>query len=403
MPPPATDRAAARTRFGIGAGRTRRPGLRRVAGRAVDQRGGDRGVRGRAVPRPPRRRARATTATLQRRPGPHYDLRDTSTPFGEALPPPTSWSRAPAARSSRSPRTAARRCSSRIRTRPPTTRPRNARWMGDAGARRGRARRRADAARLRREVDALMPTRERLAAMAARSAGARPPRRRAGHRARGARRSALTRRLDADDPLHDCSPRCTTGCGGSPRAAATSERGALPPRGLGTLEIGAGTGLNVDALYPDAGPSLGPDRARGADGAPPAASGGLRPRSCTAGADARAVRERLFEPVVSTLVLCTVSPTSRRAARDRGACSSRGAPCSSSSTCRAEDAGSRGEVAGPHPTRCGSSSARHPNRDTAALCAQAGYDLERRTDGGFEARRSSSGCSSEATSTASCR
>ena len=53
-------------------------------GRAVDQPGGDRGVRRRALPRPARRR-RARPARRWSSPGPHYDLRGYISDFGEAL------------------------------------------------------------------------------------------------------------------------------------------------------------------------------------------------------------------------------------------------------------------------------------------------------------------------------
>ena len=112
---------------------TLRARLRRLARRALDQRGGDRR-------RSPARRSASCTppgtrdyaALRDRAPATRYDLRD----YIDAVrrrrsPPPTSRSRARAARSSRSPRTACRR----PRPYPHATadhQTANARWMADA-------------------------------------------------------------------------------------------------------------------------------------------------------------------------------------------------------------------------------------------------------------------------------
>ena len=137
VPPPATDRAAARARFGL-ATATVRARLRRLAGRALDQRGGGRGLAGapfrvlhaagardyrRAAPAPGERRRPLRPARVPRR------------RFGEALAGrPTSASPARAARSSRSPPTA---CPAILVPYPHAAadhQTANARWMAEAGA-----------------------------------------------------------------------------------------------------------------------------------------------------------------------------------------------------------------------------------------------------------------------------
>ena len=87
VPPPATDRAAARRRFGIGRGRAARARVRRLARRALDQRGGDRGVRATPGFRVPAQRGRARPRRPARAaPAPRLrPARLTSTQFGEAL------------------------------------------------------------------------------------------------------------------------------------------------------------------------------------------------------------------------------------------------------------------------------------------------------------------------------
>ena len=84
VPPPRPTGTAARERFGIGADETVRARVRRLAGRALDQPRGGRGVRRRAVPRAPRG-GRARPAAELEAPGPHYDLRGYIAGFGEAL------------------------------------------------------------------------------------------------------------------------------------------------------------------------------------------------------------------------------------------------------------------------------------------------------------------------------
>ena len=89
VPPPATDRAAARARFGLAPDDTLRARLRRLAGRAHDQRGGGR----RRWPAPTSasctpagaRDYEALRARLGPDPPANYDLREFITPFGEAL------------------------------------------------------------------------------------------------------------------------------------------------------------------------------------------------------------------------------------------------------------------------------------------------------------------------------
>ena len=85
VPPPATDRAAARARFGIGLRGVVRARVRRLAGRAVDQPGGDGGVRRSAIPGPARGRRAGPARARDLRRRPHYDLRGYIADFGEAL------------------------------------------------------------------------------------------------------------------------------------------------------------------------------------------------------------------------------------------------------------------------------------------------------------------------------
>ena len=74
IPPVPTDREAARARFGVGPGGDARARLRRLAGRALDQRGRDRGVRATAASACSTPPASATCPELQA-PRPGYDLR----------------------------------------------------------------------------------------------------------------------------------------------------------------------------------------------------------------------------------------------------------------------------------------------------------------------------------------
>ena len=138
VPPPATDRAAARARFGLAPDDTLRARVRRLAGRAHDQRGGGEALAGaefrvlhacgRARLRRRCARGSARSAGQLRPARVHHAVRR------GARWPATCASRAPAARSSRSPPTGARRSSCPIPTRRPTTRAANARWMAQAGA-----------------------------------------------------------------------------------------------------------------------------------------------------------------------------------------------------------------------------------------------------------------------------
>ena len=85
IPPPATDRDAARARFGLDVGRPLRARVRRLAGRALDQPGGARGPRRRALPRPARRRRARLRRACSGGRGEGYDLREYIDGFGEAL------------------------------------------------------------------------------------------------------------------------------------------------------------------------------------------------------------------------------------------------------------------------------------------------------------------------------
>ena len=133
-----SDRAAARARFGVAAGRDMRARVRRLAGSALDQPRRGRGVRGRAAFTCCTSAAVATTPSCAARELP-AGLRPARVPATWTTSPtrwrpPTWWWRARAARCSRSPRTGCRRSSCPIRTPRPITRRANARWMADAGA-----------------------------------------------------------------------------------------------------------------------------------------------------------------------------------------------------------------------------------------------------------------------------
>ena len=85
VPPTVGDRAAARAAFGIPPRRDLRARVRRLARRALDQPRRRRGVRRRAVPRPPRRPARATSPSSRRAGRRTTTCASTSSPFGSAL------------------------------------------------------------------------------------------------------------------------------------------------------------------------------------------------------------------------------------------------------------------------------------------------------------------------------
>ena len=80
--PRSSDRAAARAAFGIPPDGDLRADLRRLARRALDQPRRGRGVRGRALPRPPRAR-RARLRRADARPARTTTCASTSTPFGQ--------------------------------------------------------------------------------------------------------------------------------------------------------------------------------------------------------------------------------------------------------------------------------------------------------------------------------
>ena len=149
-------RAAARAALGIGAGRALRARLRRLARRALDQPGG-------ASRRSPTRPTASctspagATSPTSTAPGPALrPARLPRRPSAARSPRPTSRSRAPAARSSSSPSTASRPCSSPIRTRRPTTRPPTRAGWSDGGAAVVVPDAELTPERLRAEVDAIL-------------------------------------------------------------------------------------------------------------------------------------------------------------------------------------------------------------------------------------------------------
>ena len=121
-----------------GAGRHVRARLRRLAGRADDQRGGGAGAGRRRLPRAARLRQRATTRRCARGSAPirrpTTTCASSSRRSARRCWPATCASRAPAARSSRSPPTGARRSSCPTPTRRPTTRARTRAGWPQAGA-----------------------------------------------------------------------------------------------------------------------------------------------------------------------------------------------------------------------------------------------------------------------------
>ena len=165
VPAPATDREAARARFGLcrrghdacscsAARWARARSTRRRSRRSPARRSGS------CTPRRARLRARSTRAR------PHYDLRDYIDDFGEAL----LAADLVVARSGGSVFEIAAHGRPAILVPYPHAaadhQTANARWMADGGAARRDPRRGADAARLRSEVDALLADRPRLAEMA---------------------------------------------------------------------------------------------------------------------------------------------------------------------------------------------------------------------------------------------
>ena len=185
------DRDEARRRFGIARRGPLPAGDGRQPGRALDQPGGDRGLRrGRAggpsrvpprLPRhPPQRPARlrgAGAAAGRCAARPSATRCFPTSPTSATSSPPATWSwPVPAARSSRSSRPAGRRSSSHTPTRRRTTRAANAAWMAEAGAAETIADDAAERARCSPGASRRCSrTQPRLAAMAAASASlARP-------------------------------------------------------------------------------------------------------------------------------------------------------------------------------------------------------------------------------------
>ena len=164
VPPPATDVAAARARFGLAEGEP----CVLVFGGSLGARSINEAAIVAFAGAPYRVLHAAGTrdfAALRERvpPGGGYDLREYIHDFGEALLATDLASRARAGRSSRSPRTGARRSSSRIRTRSADHQTANARWMADAGAAVVVADAELTPERLRAEVDGLLADPARLA------------------------------------------------------------------------------------------------------------------------------------------------------------------------------------------------------------------------------------------------
>ena len=142
-----------------------------------------------------------------------------------------------------------------------------------------------------------------------------------------------------------------------------------------TLEIGAGTGLNVE-LYPDAASPLvltepeEPMARRLRDRA------GSRADVVAAGADRLPFEDASFDTVVSTLVLCTVPDQAGALREIRRVLKPEGRLLFLEHV-RAEDAGTAKWQDRVLPIWKFMGRGCHPNRDTAAALRAAGYELER--------------------------
>ena len=142
-----------------------------------------------------------------------------------------------------------------------------------------------------------------------------------------------------------------------------------------TLEIGAGTGLNVD-LYPDVVTALVLTEPEEPMARRLRERAGSRAQIVEAGADALPFEDDAFDTVVSTLVLCTV-PDQPAALREIARVLKPGGRLLFLEHVRAEEPGLAKWQDRLTPLWKITGRGCHPNRDTAAAMQTAGFAVDR--------------------------
>jgi ubiquinone/menaquinone biosynthesis C-methylase UbiE len=148
-----------------------------------------------------------------------------------------------------------------------------------------------------------------------------------------------------------------------------------------TLEIGAGTGLNID-LYPDTARPLVLTEPEAPTARRLRERAGTRAEVVDAGADRLPFDDASFDTVVSTLVLCTV-PDQAAALREIRRVLEPGGRLLFLEHVRAEDERVAKWQDRILPLWRFTGRGCHPNRDTAAALREAGYAIERLDKGEF--------------------
>jgi len=163
---------------------------------------------------------------------------------------------------------------------------------------------------------------------------------------------------------------------GTEEAGLRDKRRALISEASGrTLEIGAGTGINVE-LYPDAASPLVLTEPEAPMARRLRERTGSRADVVEAGADSLPFADDSFDTVVSTLVLCTV-PDQPGALREIRRVLKPGGRLLFLEHVRADDAGLAKWQDRLTPVWRFIGRGCHPNRDTAAALRDAGYAIER--------------------------